>query len=297
MRDLAGKTAFITGGAAGLGLAMAQSLAGAGMNVVLADIEQEALDKAVAEFKESNAQVMGILVDVTDREAMVRAADEAEARFGNIHVVCNNAGVAAGGTLDTVSYEDWDWVLGVNVGGVINGIQTFVQRMKDHGEGGHFVNTASMAGFIGGAGGIYSTSKFAVVGLSETLRQDLEPHGIGVSVLCPGFVKTRIHESERIRPDAFTSPNSKVSGEEEIAALGQLVEGGIDPAVVGECVLEGVRSNALYLFPHPELKEVVSVRFDQVVEAMSEGEVNESQVQLAKAFADGIRARSLRDPD
>lgn len=297
MKDLVGKTAFITGGASGLGLAMAQSFAGAGMNVVLADIEQDALDQAVAGFKGTNAHVSGILVDVTDRDAMARAADEAEARFGNVHVVCNNAGVGTGGSLDAVSYEDWDWVLGVNVGGVVNGIQTFTQRMKDHGEGGHFVNTASMAGFVGGAGGIYTTSKFAVVGMSEVLRQDLDPHGIGVSVLCPGFVKTRINESDRNRPDAYANPQDHAADDAETDVIGALVEGGIDPAIVGECVLEGVKNNALYLFPHPEFKQVVAVRFDQVLDALGAGEINESQIEVARAFADGLRARSLREPD
>lgn len=297
VKDLAGKTAFITGGANGLGLAMARSFASAGMKVVLADIEEEVLNKAVASFKGSNAEVFGIVVDVTDRDAMARAADEAEAHFGNIHVVCNNAGVATGGALDTVSYEDWDWVLGVNIGGVVNGIQTFTERMKKHGEGGHFVNTASIAGFVAGAGGIYAASKFAVVGMSEALRADLEPHGIGVSVLCPGFVKTQIHEADRNRPDAYANEGGKVSGEEEMAVSAALVESGIEPEVVGECVLEGVKTNALYLFPHPELKEVVSIRFDQVLAAMGAGEVNESQMPMAEMFAAGLRARSLQDPD
>lgn len=240
---------------------------------------------------------MAIVVDVTDRDAMARAADEAEAHFGNIHVVCNNAGVAGGGALDAVTYEDWDWVLGVNIGGVVNGIQTFVGRMKDHGEGGHFVNTASIAGFIAGAGGIYASSKFAVVGMSEALREDLEPHGIGVSVLCPGFVKTRIHEADRNRPDSLADPGGEISGQEEMAGLGSQVESGIDPQIVGECVLEGLKNNALYMFPNPELKELVSARFDQVLETMGAGEINESQLPMAQLAAAGMRARNLQDPD
>ena len=182
MKDLAGKVAFVTGGANGLGLAMARSFASAGMKVVLADIEESVLAESIASFEGSNAEVHGIVVDVTDRAAMTAAADEAEAHFGPVQVVCNNAGVAAGGPLDTVSYDDWDWVLGVNIGGVVNGIQTFVERIKKHGQGGHIVNTASMAGFLPSAGGIYAASKFAVVGMSEALRADLAPYNIGVSV-------------------------------------------------------------------------------------------------------------------
>lgn len=294
MKDLAGKVAFVTGGANGLGLAMAQAFAGAGMKVVLADIEEDVLNEAVASFKDTNADVYGIVVDVTDREAMARAADEAEAHFGNIHVVCNNAGVATGGPLDTVSYEDWDWVLGVNVGGVVNGVQTFVERIKKHGEGGHIVNTASMAGLIPAAGGIYATSKFAVLGLSEALRADLEPHGIGVSVLCPGFVKTRIHEAERNRPAGLQNEAEPEPGEEwDIAAAS--VEGGIDPAIVGEAVLDGVKHNALYIFPHPEFKDVVEVRFNQILAELGAGEVNESQVPGALMGAEMMKMRKLRD--
>jgi NAD(P)-dependent dehydrogenase (short-subunit alcohol dehydrogenase family) len=297
MRDLEGKVAFITGGANGLGLAMAKSFASAGMKIVLADIEQDALDKAIASFGETNANVHGIIVDVTDRAAMAAAADEAENVFGPVHVVCNNAGVAAGGTMDTISYEDWDWVLGVNIGGVVNGIQTFIDRMKKHGEGGHFVNTASLAGFIAGAGGPYATSKFAVVGMSEVLRNDLEPHNIGVSVLCPAFVKTRIHEADRNRPDEFHNPDAAEITDEERAVSGAMVNSGIEPEIIGECVLEGVRNNELYLFPHPEMAEVVKIRFDQVLASMDQSKANEEQLPLAKGAAAQMANRNLRDTE
>jgi len=146
MRDVTGKVAFITGGASGMGLAMARSFAAAGMKVAIADIEQDALDRVKAEFDASNAEVITLQVDVTDRAAMEAAADATEAAFDKVHVLVNNAGVAVGGSLDQMSYEDWDWVMGVNLDGVVNGLQAFVQRIKAHGEGGHVVNTASLAG-------------------------------------------------------------------------------------------------------------------------------------------------------
>ena len=295
MKDLAGKTAFITGGAAGLGLAMARSLAGAGMNLVLTDIEEDTLATTLADFADSNASVHGIVHDVTDRAGWQRAADEAEAQFGPVHLVCNNAGVATGGPLDTVSYDDWDWVLGVNIGGVVNGVQTFIDRMKAHGEGGHFVNTASMAGFLPAAGGIYATSKFAVVGMSEALRADLEPHGIGVSVLCPGFVKTRIHEADRNLPDGHTVGSDGMDESTGLTAV--MVENGIGVDRIGDAVLEGVQNNALYIFTHPELKDAVGARFDQVLDALGDGPVNESQVPMAQMAAAQMQTRKLRDPE
>ena len=210
MEDLSGKTAFVTGGASGIGFAMAQAFLNEGMNVVIADVDADALASAEAALVGSNAEVMAVQLDVTDRAQYAAVADAVEAKLGAVHVVCNNAGVYRGGSMDQVTYEDWDWVMGVNVGGVVNGLQTFVKRMQAHGQGGHIVNTASMAGITTASGlGVYNTSKFAVVGMSEALRGDLEPHGIGVSVLCPGMVRTRILESERTRPEAFDVSDSK----------------------------------------------------------------------------------------
>ena len=171
MQDVAGKVAFVTGGASGMGLAMARSFSAAGMKVVIADIEQAALDAVADEFAASNADVLALQLDVTDRAAMQRAAEATIDAFGKVHVVCNNAGVAVGGGVDAMSYEDWDWVMNVNLDGVVNGVQTFVDLIKSHGEGGHFVNTASMAGHLAFGGlGVYNTTKFAVVGMSEAMR-------------------------------------------------------------------------------------------------------------------------------
>ena len=274
MENVTGKVAFITGGASGMGLAMARSFSAAGMKVVIADIEDAALAAARREFEASNAEFLTLKVDVTDREAMAEAADAAEERFGKVHVVCNNAGVAVGGTVDQNTWEDWDWVTGVNIDGVVNGIQVFTERMKRHGEGGHFVNTASMAGHIPVPRlGIYAMTKFAVVGISETMRIDLAPLGIGVSVLCPGVVNTNIFNSERNRPESLPGDSKITLGgdlpddatEAEREELTRLIrDGALDPAVVGDMVLHAIRENELYIFTHPELKAISDARFEDM---------------------------------
>ena len=202
MRDLEGRVAFITGGGSGVGLGMAKAFLAAGMRVAIADIRADHLEEALTELDDSTlGAVHPIRLDVTDRAAFANAADEAERVLGKVHVICNNAGVNLFNDMTEATYQDWDWVLGVNLGGVVNGVVTFVPRIKAHGEGGHVVNTASMAAFVAGPGaGIYTTAKFAVHGLSDALRWSLLPHGIGVSMVCPGLVKSKIYESDLIRP-------------------------------------------------------------------------------------------------
>ena len=209
MKHVEGKTAFITGGASGMGLGMAKAFVKAGMKVVIADIRQDHIDQAMAYFG-GNKNVHAIQLDVTDREAMTRAADEVESVFSKVHVVCNNAGVC---TMEgeEPSYKEWDWILGVNLGGVVNGVTTFIPRIKKHGEGGHIVNTCTLTVFIDPPGGqrIYYTSKAAVRGLTEDLRWSLLPHHIGVSVLIPGTVNTRPHRKARKRVLHVLSPASE----------------------------------------------------------------------------------------
>ena len=274
MRDVAGKTAFITGGASGMGLAMARSFAKAGMKVVIADIEQAAREAAQAEFESSNAEFLVLPLDVTDRDAMKEAADATEERFGKVHVVCNNAGVAVGGPIDQMAYNDWDWVNKVNLDGVVNGIQTFTERMKAHGEGGHFVNTASMAGHLSIPGlSVYTGTKFAVVGISETMRADLLPHDIGVSVLCPGLVNTNIFDSGRNRPEdlpgASLAPLVDPNAGDLSAQLEQMRHTALDPAVVGDMVLHAIRENEFYIFTHPELEAMTDARKDEMASAFA----------------------------
>jgi len=273
MQDLQGKTALVTGGASGIGFALARALISEGMRVVIADVDQAALAAAEQALAGANTEVMAIQLDVTDRARFAAVADAVEARFGKVHVLCNNAGVYRGGTLDQVTYADWDWVMGVNVGGVVNGVQTFVSRMQAHGEGGHIVNTASMAGVITSPGlGVYNASKFAVVGLSEALRTALAGSNIGVSVLCPGMVKTRILEREGTRPSQFV-PNEKgaetaAKAHSEVMQLAMQI--GIEPEVVAQKVVDAIKANQLYVFPQAEFRDAAAARFASIVESFGE---------------------------
>jgi NAD(P)-dependent dehydrogenase (short-subunit alcohol dehydrogenase family) len=270
MKDVNGKVAFITGGGSGVGFGMAKVFHDAGMKIVIADIRQDHLDRTMAYFDETGRKAHPIRLDVTDREAFNRAADEAERVFGKVHIVCNNAGVNFFAPMDECTYDDWDWLLSVNLGGVINGVRTFVPRIKKHGEGGHIVNTASMAAFITGPGaGVYTTSKFAVRGLSESLRWSLAPHRIGVSVLCPALVKSEIYESDMTRPQRFSSDIGPAN-QEFMARLPEIHQFGMEPEEIGEKVLRGIRRNDLYIFTHPEFKEELKDLFDEILAALPE---------------------------
>ncbi len=289
MQDLEGKTAFITGGASGIGLSMAKSFLGAGMRVVIADVDEKALAAAAAGLKGANTELLTVQLDVTDRDQFKEVADKVEAEFGTVDVLCNNAGVYRGGTIDKVTYEDWDWVMGVNVGGVVNGVQTFVERMKARGTGGHIVNTSSMAGMTTSPGlGVYNASKFAVVGMSEAMHGDLAEDNIGVSVLCPGMVRTRILESERTRPNDFEpGEQAAEAAAQEHNELMQMAMGtGIDPDEVGEMVLQGVKTNQLYLFSHPEFKEATAARFEHILSAF--GEADPARVKAQEELMSGL---------
>jgi NAD(P)-dependent dehydrogenase (short-subunit alcohol dehydrogenase family) len=273
MKQVEGKVAFITGGASGIGFGMARAFLRSGMKIIIADILQERLDEAARVLAQgTNRDFHIIKVDVTDRAKMAGAAAEAERTFGKVHVLCNNAGVYGNLPIETASYEDWDWVLGVNLGGVINGVVSFLPRMIAHGEGGHIVNTSSMAGIIPlpSGGGLYSTSKFAVRGFTESLRLALGVHNIGVSVLCPGMTRTRIMEAERHRPGHGAETAAALGRDEWQSAFD--MGGGMDPLELGERVLLGIQRNDAYILPHGEFKEEVQGLFDEIISGFPEGQ-------------------------
>ncbi len=274
MQQLAGKTAFVTGGASGIGLALGRAFAKAGMKVMLADIEAKALSAAVSGLADLGPDVRGITCDVADPASVERAATACYEAFGNVHVVCNNAGVAGGSGIDNISLDTWRWVLDVNLMGVLHGIRTFLPHLRAHGEGGHIVNTASMAGMNSGLGfSPYSASKFAVVNMSEGLAMQLAPLGIGVTVLCPGFVRTRISESGRNRPQRYgptQMPNPTSPGGRLAAQLAELGRSGLDPADVAARVLIAIQENELYVFTHADAnwRAELQERFDAILAAM-----------------------------
>jgi NAD(P)-dependent dehydrogenase (short-subunit alcohol dehydrogenase family) len=272
MREFKGKTSFVTGAASGIGFGMARAFAQAGMKVMLADVERGALDQALEDLGEFGGDVRGIRCDVTDPDSVERAAQATFAAFGKVHVVCNNAGVAAGGGIDHISVDNWRWVVEVNLMGVVYGVRSFLPHMRAHGEGGHIVNTASMAGMVNGMGfSPYAASKFAVVAISEGLAMQLKPLGIGVSVLCPDFVRTRIGESGRNRLERYgqaqtLDPNSPAAA--MIAEIKRQIEAGLDPAEVAVRVLDAIRAEELYIFTHPNMREAVDGRFAAIQAAM-----------------------------
>jgi NAD(P)-dependent dehydrogenase (short-subunit alcohol dehydrogenase family) len=270
MREFKGKTAFVTGGACGIGFALAGAFADAGMRVMVADIQEKALDQALTELKGrgAGAEVRGVLCDVADIASLKRAADETFAAFGNVHLVCNNAGVGWGGRVESITAADWEWQIGVNLMGVIYGVQAFLPHIKAHGEGGHIVNTASMSGLLAIPGlAPHTVTKFAVVGLSETLAAELAGTSVGISVLCPAFVRTPYAENiQRLRALHFGTPVDETP-EPATAQLATLIHGGIDPKDVARRVIRAIRDNELYIFTHPEMRAPLEDRFRQVIAA------------------------------
>ena len=273
MQDLHGKTAFITGGASGIGFGMAQAFGRAGMNVVVADIDPEVTRKAAEMLNRSQIKAVPVICDVSIRSEVQRAALDAIAAFGKVHVVCNNAGVGAGGPFGSVSDGDWNWIIDVNLKGVVYGAETFVPLIKGHGEGGHIVNTASMAGMVSPPNmEPYSATKFAVVAMSEGWAQQLKEFNIGVSVLCPGFVRTHIDESARARPSRYGQRGDDPRTPEARAELAKLVLSGIPPELVGERVREAVAAGEFYIFTHPEMKAAVEARYAAIMDGFRKAE-------------------------
>jgi NAD(P)-dependent dehydrogenase (short-subunit alcohol dehydrogenase family) len=264
-----GKIAFITGGARGIGLGIARAFARSGVKLALADIDQASLDAAKSDLSQLTA-VETFMLDVRDRDAYARVADETESRLGPVSILCNNAGVAGDQHVTRLTYEYWDWVLGINLNGVINGIQTFLPRMLKGGIGGHIVNTASGAGLAATSSGLlYTTSKFAVVGLSESLRNSLAPFQIGVSVLCPGPVNTKILSNSReTRPSTESTPEEAKVYNAAIAQANAFLAAGVDPDEVGKMVLAAVKENRLYIHTDRVMAGLIESRAKALLDAM-----------------------------
>jgi NAD(P)-dependent dehydrogenase (short-subunit alcohol dehydrogenase family) len=272
MKEFKEKVALVTGAASGIGFALADRFASVGMKVVLADIEEGALTTAEQALKHKGAPVLSVVTDVSKAEEVERLADRAYSRFGAVNVLCNNAGVGMGGLSWELSIEDWQWVLGVNLWGVVHGIRTFVPRMLASQGEGHIVNTASVAGLVSSPYmSVYQATKHAVVTITESLKMELELAGgkIGASVLCPGFVATRISDSERNRPTGAQKPltDGQMASQEMIREMArQQVAAGIKPAEVAEMVLEAIRDDKFYIITHPRFRKLIRLRMENIVE-------------------------------
>jgi NAD(P)-dependent dehydrogenase (short-subunit alcohol dehydrogenase family) len=269
MKEFKGKTAFVTGAASGIGLALTRTFLDRGMYVMMADVEQAALDATVHGLSNYGDRIGHMTADVSVGENLYEAAERAIKQFGKVHILCNNAGVSRPGALDTMALSDWQWVIGVNLYGTIHGIRAFVPHMKTHGEPCHIVSTSSIAGLIPGAlGGTYAATKFAIIGLSEVLRDELRDTNIGVSVLCPGWTKTNMFFNGRNRPDRF-------GGSFDVFTDPQLAERnkqyrdagsrGLDPLDLAALVLRAIEENELYIFTQPDQKAGVANRYAEIM--------------------------------
>jgi len=297
MKHITDKVAFVTGGASGIGLGMARVFLRNGMQVVIADIRADHLENA-KQALDAGGSAHFIRLDITDRDAMKAAADEAWRVFGKVHVLCNNAGVGTLGDVKKYTYSDWDWTLQVNLGGVINGIQTFLPRLLAHGEEAHIVNTSSMGALLPMPGGAaYIAAKSAVSGLTEALRSDLADTNVGVTLLVPGPTRTNIHEVARLRPERFR--DSGLHDIEEEIGHREPPAVWLDPVVVGEMVLDAIVRNRLFLVTHNEFVEGVRQRFEATLTGFPPGPPDPEKIrQLGFDVTNRVYADILaRRPD
>lgn len=289
MTRVAGKVAFITGGGSGVGFGQAAVFAGAGCKVAIADVRQDRLDEAAARIGSGGHEVLPVLLDITDREAYRRAADDVEARLGPVQLLFNTAGVSQFGPLADATPDDWEWQIGVNLWGVINGIQVFLPRMLERGDDCHIVNTASMSAFVALARtGIYCTTKMAIRGLTECLAMDLEGTSVRVSLLCPGAVNSNIHESVLTRPKRLADTGYYGSDPEVFARLKRVIEVGMEPETLAKYVLTGVENDAFYILPYPEFRETLEDIHGRVMSALAKpGDDPEYEKRVAHGVPGG----------
>lgn len=292
MKDLKGKTAYVSGAASGIGFGIASALAHAGANIAMIDIRAEALSEARDRLHNLGVHVETFVSDVSDAAVLEETARAIDAAFGPIHIVCNNAGVSMlGEPLEDIALSDWNWVIDVNIKGVINGINTFVPRLRRQGEGGHIVNTASIAGLQVNPNfrtGAYAMTKYAVVALSEALEQELGGTGIGVSVLCPAAVDTGIHLSARARPQRHGGPFVRSADH----FMGDLIKEGLRPEQVGARVVQAIRDDEFYILTHSSPREWVERRFARIMKAFDRAEAFEKDLGITPWQLDVTRTRA-----
>ncbi len=275
MQDVEGKVAFITGGASGIGLGAARAFVDAGMKVVMADVRPDNIEKALTGFEERQQlqSVHAIELDVTDREAYARAAEKTVERFGKVHVLFSNAGMGVGGPVKQATFNDWDWGIGVMITGVVNGLVTFLPYLLEHGEGGHVLSTSSMSAVIPIPNAtIYTTAKAAMMGMAESMRAELAPDNIGVSVFCPGPVQSNIHESARTRPAKYQ--NAAASERERQLANRPVNPLWMDADECGQRILNGIRRNDLYIFTHPEFAPGAREHYEAILSSFPHEKIN-----------------------
>ena len=264
MSDIQGRVAFVTGGASGLGLSIARSLLRRGASVMLADRNAEGLEKAVAELSSETNQVASVVCDVADANEIEKAAQATIDHFGKVHIVVNNAGVGLGGQPGEIPLQDWRWIVDINLMGVVHGVEVFTPLIQSHGEGGHIINTGSMAGHVAPGGmGPYNATKYAVVGYSESLKADLAQHNIGVSVLCPGWVRTNIHTTGFGRPSGGPTLE-EAKDDPQFQEMDAVIKGGLDPDAVADWVADCVEANRLYIFTHEMMKIGIDMKYAQI---------------------------------
>jgi len=294
--EFTGRTAFITGGASGAGFGQAKVFGREGCKVAIADIRGDAVEQALAELRAEGIEAYGIELDITDREAFTRAADEVESALGPVTMLFGTAGVSIFGPLEKATYDDHDWIFSVNYGGVVNLMQTFVPRMIAHQQGGHIVNTASLGCFFANSGsGIYSASKFAVHGITMAMRDALKDYGIGVSVLAPANIKSNIADSIHTRPEKFGHSGYQVD-EREIAALHEIYSQGMEPEELAGHVKQAILENRFYVIPYPESRGLLETTFQQALDAIPAADTDlAGQAKRHEAMMKYIAARREMD--
>ncbi len=299
MQTFTNEIAFITGGASGAGFGQAQVFGRAGCRIVIADIRPDAVAAAVAALQADGVTAHGIVLDIMDRAAYARAADEVDQVFGGPPALLfNTAGVNSFGPVENTTYDDFDWIMGVNLGGVVNGMVTFVPRMIKAGRPGHIVTTSSLGGLMASAfAAPYSAAKAAVINLMESYHQGLAKYGIGVSVLCPANIKSNIAQASRLRPAQF-GQSGYVETDETVASLHSIHQHGMDPVELAEHVKAAIEANALYISPYPEAKDGLQAHYDKIVAAVlpmeADPEGARKRTEALMAWAAG-RAKAFQE--